>query len=44
MPLAFLAGRTGGDGYGDFNESGLGRNMNYDRFGNERTEMPDWPC
>jgi hypothetical protein len=33
-------GRTGGDGYGDFNESGLGRNMNYDRFGNERTEIP----
>jgi hypothetical protein len=37
-------GRTGGDGYGDFNESGLGRNMNYDRFGNERTEMPDVPA
>jgi len=33
-------GRKLGEGYGDFNESGLGRNMNYDRFGNERTAIP----
>ena len=33
-------GNTGNEGYGEANESGLGRNMNYDRFGNERTEMP----
>jgi hypothetical protein len=33
-------GRKLGEGYGDFNEGGLGRNMNYDRFGNERTAIP----
>jgi hypothetical protein len=37
-------GRKLGEGYGEANESGLGRNMNYDRFGNERTEMPDVPA
>lgn len=33
-------GRTGNEGMGDANENGLGRNMNYDRFGNERKEIP----
>ena len=35
---------TRGQGYGEANESGLGRNMNYDRFGRERTEIPDVPA
>jgi len=33
-------GRKNNEGMGDANENGLGRNMNYDRFGNERTVMP----
>jgi hypothetical protein len=33
-------GRKNNEGMGDFNADGLGRNMNYDRFGNERKEIP----
>jgi len=33
-------GRKNNEGMGEPNANGLGRNMNYDRFGNERKEIP----